>query len=100
MGLDQYLYQQNPPNLLDPFEVDHTEIAYWRKDWDLQNYINCGNCDKVYLTEDDCEQILADLPYIYPESDQSNSLDYTKRAFTEALDLLKSGERIYYVPWW
>jgi hypothetical protein len=100
MGLDQHLYQQSTPNLLDPFDVDDTFVAYWRKDWDLQNYIGCENCEKVYLTEDYCEQVLHDLSCIYPESDQSNYLDYTKLAFTEALNLLKSGERVYYVPWW
>jgi hypothetical protein len=100
MGLDQNLYQQNPPNLLNPFEVDDTEIAYWRKDWDLQSYIGCENCEKFYLTEAYCNKLLADLPIIYSEPDDAPLLEYTERAFTKALSLLKSGERIYYAPWW
>jgi hypothetical protein len=100
MGLDQYLYRQNLPNLLDPFEVDDTEIAYWRKDWDLQNYIDCENCKRFYLTEAYCNKLLADLPIIYAGPGHSQHLLYARNVFTEALTLLKSGERIYYAPWW
>jgi hypothetical protein len=100
MGLDQSLCQEGPPNLLDPFDINDTQLDYWRKDWDLQSYIGCENCEKFYLTEAYCNKLLADLPIIYPEPEDIYLLEHTKQAFTRALGLLRSGERIYYVPWW
>lgn len=95
MGLDQSLYHSKP-NVLDP-DDDGDEIAYWRKDWDLQYYINTDNCEELPLTPDICDNILSNLDTIYTDLD---NLKYTKASFLEAKALLEQGEKvIYYANW-
>ena len=98
MGLDQNLVMKLPPSIYNPFDTNTKDIAYWRKDWDLQDYINCGNCESVTVTADFCNDILSNLDYIYRENDEY--LEHTKKAFTKALKLISEGKEIYYEFWW
>lgn len=97
MGLDQSIYHAKP-NVLDPDDYGD-EIAYWRKDWALQDYINTHNCEQLELTIDLCDDILSNLSIIYEDVDEEY-LDYTNTSFLKAKALLKQGERvIYYANW-
>lgn len=97
MGLDQSIYHAKP-NVLDPHDYGE-EIAYWRKDWALQDYINTNNCEKLALTIDLCNDILSNLSIIYEDVDEEY-LDYTNTSFLKAKALLEQGERvIYYANW-
>lgn len=100
MGLDQYLFDSSIPNPFDPTDSG-PELAYWRKDWNLQNYINSDNGENVNITLDYCNQLLADIPHIYADNDYYR--DYsteTHKAFTEARKILKAGGRITYYGNW
>ena len=97
MGLDQSIYHSKP-NVLDPDDYGD-EIAYWRKDWALQGYINTYNCEQLELTIDLCDDILSNLSIIYEDVDEEY-LDYTNTSFLKAKALLEQGERvIYYANW-
>ena len=98
MGLDQSIYHAKP-NVLDPHDYGE-EIAYWRKDWALQDYINTDNCEKLPLTIDICDNILSNLSIIYENESNDSYLDYTNTSFLKAKALLEQGERvIYYANW-
>lgn len=98
MGLDQSIYHSKP-NVLDHDDYGY-EIAYWRKDWALQHYIDTDNCEKLELTIDLCDNILSNLSIIYEEESDDSYLDYTNTSFLNAKALLEQGERvIYYANW-
>ena len=97
MGLDQYLYDSSYPNPLDPLDRGST-LAYWRKDWDLQNYIGSDDCENRNITLDYCNQLLADIHRIYEDDDYNEATTY--KAFTEARKILKAGGRITYYGNW
>lgn len=98
MGLDQYLYD-SIPNPLNPY--DHgTEIGYWRKDWNLQDYIGTDNCEPMQIDLDYCNQILNDLDFIYDEISEDSYRNHTLEVFTKARQILLSGGRIIYCADW
>lgn len=98
MGLDQYLYNYIP-NPLDPY--DHgTDIGYWRKDWNLQNYIATDTCEPMNISLDYCNQILNDLDFIYDDISDDAYHGYTLSVFTEARQILLNGGRITYCADW
>ena len=97
MGLDQYLFDSSIPNPFDPTDSG-PELAYWRKDWNLQNYICSDNCENVNITLDYCNQLLADISSIYEDDDRYEAATY--KAFTEARKILKAGGRITYYGNW
>lgn len=97
MGLDQYLFDSSTPNPFDPLDSG-PELAYWRKDWNLQNYIGSDNCENLNITLDYCNQLLADIPHIYEDDDHYEAATY--KAFTEARKILKAGGRITYHGNW
>ena len=97
MGLDQSLYHSKP-NVLDPDDRGD-EIAYWRKDWALQHYIDTDNCEQLELTIDLCDDILSNLSTIYEDVDEEY-LDYTNTSFLKAKALLEQGERVIYDANW
>lgn len=96
MGLDQYLLHQNP----DYFRpgINHTGIGYWRKDWDLQEFIGSGNCESILVTEDLCNEILDHLNVIYGTDDESKF--ETFKAFSAAKELIQRGEEVLYEADW
>lgn len=96
MGLDQYL-SHNTPDYRNP-GVNSTEIAYWRKDWDLQEFIGSGNCESVEITEELCNEILESLDFIYKDNDYYKS--ETRKSFIIAKELIQSGEEVYYEADW
>lgn len=97
MGLDQSIYHSKP-NVLDPHDYGD-EIAYWRKDWALQHYIDTHNCEQLELTINLCDDILSNLAIIYEDVDE-DYLEYTNTSFLKAKALLEQGERvIYYANW-
>lgn len=95
MGLDQSIYHLTV-NVLNPDYIGE-EIAYWRKDWALQHYINTDNCEELPLTPDLCDNILSNLGAIYTDLD---NLNYTKTSFLKAKALLEQGERVIYDANW
>ena len=97
MGLDQYLYDSSYPNPLDPLDSG-PELAYWRKDWALQNYIGSANSENVDISLDYCNELLANLDSIYADDNHYQSATY--KAFTEARKILKAGGRITYYGNW
>lgn len=101
MGLDQYLYIKYP-NIIEGTNRGK-QIAYWRKDWALQYYINSNNGEIVEVTEDFCNDILQNLHIIYSSDDYDVPDSYktrTKNAFTKALQLLSEGKEIVYDADW
>ena len=96
MGLDQYL-THNTPDYLNP-GVNSTEIAYWRKDWDLHHFIGSDNCESVQITEDLCNEILENLDSIYKINDYYKSETYD--AFMKAKELIQRGEEVFYEADW
>ena len=97
MGLDQYLYHVKP-SILDPFYIGN-EIMYWRKDWNLQHYINTENNERQYLDLERVNNILLNLSSIYGDTDNSY-LENTRKAFNKAKQLLLQKERVlYYANW-
>lgn len=103
MGLDQYLFTIHP-NLPEPGSNSGEEISYWRKDWQLQEFIGSGNCEEVIVTEDLCNSILSSLDAIYQDADiyerDSELKTHTRNAFTAALILIKSGKGVIYDANW
>lgn len=97
MGLDQYLFDSSTPNPFNPLDSG-PELAYWRKDWNLQNYLCTDNCETLEVTLELCDQLLVDLPGIYSEDDYYQAATY--KAFTEARKILKAGGRITYYGNW
>ena len=97
MGLDQYLTHLQP-NILDPYDKG-PELAYWRKDWHLQNFINSDNCETINVTLEFCDDILSNLHVIYEDTDEG-CLEYTHDAFVKAKSLLEQGERVIYEADW
>lgn len=97
MGLDQYLFDSSTPNPFDPTDSG-PELAYWRKDWNLQNYIGSDNSENLNITLDYCNQLLADIPHIYEDDEHYEAT--TRKAFTEARKILKAGGRITYHGNW
>ena len=96
MGLDQYL-SHNTPDYLNP-GINFTEIAYWRKDWDLHGFINSGNCESILVTEDLCNDILEKIDLIYSDNDRYR--DDTYDAFMAAKELIQRGEEVFYEADW
>ena len=102
MGLDQYLYERTP-RLDDPLEIAKDEIAYWRKDWDLQQFLNTGNGEVLDLTEEICDDVLSNLDNMYLDIDPDNRerlQALTEQAFIKAKELLAQNKRITYEPDW
>lgn len=97
MGLDQYLYDSSYPNPLDPRDLG-PELIYWRKDWALQHYFGSDDCEKVNISLDYCNELLANLDSIYADDDYYQSSTY--KAFTKARKILKAGGRITYYGHW
>ena len=98
MGLDQYLTHLQP-NVLDPYDKG-PELAYWRKDWALQNFINSDNCETIHVTTEFCDDILSNLHIIYEDADDDTYSDNTYNAFVKAKSLLEQGERVIYEADW
>lgn len=81
-----------------------SEIAYWRKDWELHNYIIDNFCkDKendnvvdIPLTKENVEQIIKWCP----TGDDPLYMDYTEDTFKSALNMIEQGDVIYYHPWY
>lgn len=128
MGLDMYLFSAKKLRAVkgDPgaVKVDGrskapVEIAYWRKHPDLHGLMEDiyqgkdgtaedFNCVGVELTKDDIDYIisvidLGELPdtqgFFFGDSDgleKEHDLDVFKRA----LEIVKSGEHVYYDSWW
>lgn len=96
MGLDQYL-KHNTPDYFNP-GINSTDIAYWRKDWDLQHFIGSDNCESVEITEELCNEILESLDFIYKDNDYYKS--ETRKSFIIAKELIQSGEEVYYEADW
>ena len=97
MGLDQYLFDSSKPNPLNPLDPG-PKLAYWRKDWNLQDYINSSNYKNFDITLDHCNQILDNLDDIYSYNDYYEAA--TRIAFTEARKILIAGGRITYHGNW
>lgn len=97
MGLDQNLYHFKP-DINDPDYDMGEDFAYWRKDWDLQKFINTDNCEDYIITTELCDSILAELDDIYADNDHYK--EHTKEAFTKAKQLVSEGEEVIYHAWW
>ena len=85
-------------------EVNGDEIGYWRKDWELHNYIidnfwddkENDNVVDIPLTKENVEQIIKWCS----SGDNSMYNEYTEETFKEALNAIKQGDVIYYHPWY
>ena len=85
-------------------EVSVDEIGYWRKDWELHDYIISNfwedkendNVVNIPLTKENVEQIIKWCS----SGDNSMYNDYTEETFKEALNAIKQGDVIYYHPWY
>ena len=97
MGLDQYLFDSSQPNPFNPIDPG-SKLAYWRKDWNLQDYINSDNNENIDISLDYCNQLLADISHIYEEDDYYE--EATCKAFTKAREILIAGGRITYNGNW
>ena len=96
MGLDQYL-EVSEVDFYTP-GCNKAELAYWRKDWPLQHFINSDNCKDLVLTSEICEDVLSNLSTIYVEDTYYKK--HTKHAFEQALELINSGKEVTYYGWW
>lgn len=97
MGLDQYLYHCIP-DIHNP-DAEGVELAYWRKDWELQHFLNSDNCEDLEIDLPTCDYILSSLDNLYLDS-SDDYREYTKQAFTRAKKiLLKDGKVIYNANW-
>lgn len=103
MGLDQYLCRIQP-DLFKPGRNSGEKIAYWRKDWPLQEFIGTENCEELIVTEELCQNILSSLDNIYDNPSLYDPNGHfktsTKQAFTRALKLIKSGKGVMYEADW
>ena len=85
-------------------KVSADEIGYWRKDWELHNYIidnfwedkEHDNVVNIPLTKENVEQVIKWCS----SGDNSIYNDYTEETFKEALNAIKQGDVIYYHPWY
>ena len=73
-------------------EVSVDEIGYWRKDWELHNYIIAN----FWEDKENVEQIIMWCS----SGDNSMYNDYTEKTFKEALNAIEQGDVIYYHPWY
>lgn len=94
MGLDQYLYHCIP-DIHNP-DAEGVELAYWRKDWELQHFLNSEDLEIDLHT---CEDILSSLDNLYFNSG-ANYREHTKQAFTRAKQILLKGGKVIYNGNW
>lgn len=108
MGLDMYIFREIKLSPEEETELLLTgndrpqdeELAYWRKYYDLNEYIlsnyyegtENGNTEHVYLDKDAIEDIYNFIMDDEPE----RGTEFYK----EALYALKNGSRVYYWAWW
>lgn len=85
------------PDYFNP-GINFTEIAYWRKDWDLHQFIGSDNCEAILVTEDLCNDILKQIDLIYRDNDYYRANTYD--AFMKAKDLIQRGEEVFYEADW
>ena len=97
MGLDQYLYHRIP-DIHDP-DAEGVEIAYWRKDWELQHFLNSDNGEDLEIDLHTCEDILSNLDNLYPDLHDIYR-ERTKQAFTRAKEILLKGGKVVYNGNW
>lgn len=89
--LDEYVFRfvlTIPEEERDPVD----EIGYWRKDWNLHNFIVklCGdekddNLVEIYLDEAAITKVLEQFPY---------------QEFKTALDIVRGGGEVFYYAWY
>lgn len=97
MGLDQNLYHCIP-DIHDP-DAEGVELAYWRKDWELQTFLNSDNCEDLEIDLHTCDDILSNLDNLYPDLHDSYR-EHTKQAFTCAKQILLKGGKVIYNGNW
>lgn len=103
MGLDAYMYQTSKKAHVSDFEVNRdfvrTEIAYWRKNYELNNFMETlynkkggsgyFNMRVLVLNKDDINKILKQ-PFI-------TELD--AKTFQKSLSIIKDGGLVFYWSW-
>lgn len=120
MGLDMYamVTKMQPENPVKFETDDAVELHYWRKHpnlhgWMAALYSEKGgtetfNCEPVVLTEDDLDQLEADirakqLPsttgFFFGESDGTEVSD-DLHFITKAREAIAEGKTVYYTSWW
>jgi hypothetical protein len=113
MGLDQYLFAEEPPDTND------TELYYFRKHPDLEGFMadlyyskggtGTFNCERLPLTTQDLDKLeqalqnnaLPETTGFFFGTTTTDQLDATWdfiRAARIALDY--KGQKIYYTSWW
>lgn len=97
MGLDQNLYHRIP-DIHNP-DAEGIELAYWRKDWELQTFLNSDNSEDLEIDLHTCDDIFSNLDNLYPNSYDSYR-EHTKQAFTRAREILLKGGKVIYNGNW
>lgn len=97
MGLDQYLYHCIP-DIHNP-DAEGVELAYWRKDWELQYFLNSDNCENLEIDLPTCDYILSSLDNLYFDYGD-HYCEHTKQAFTRAREILLKGGKVVYNGNW
>lgn len=123
MGLDAWIFSlpRDVESEVD-FNIDEHEepenIAYWRKNWELQQFLGClyldkgglgdFNCDRLVLNEDDLdmlEHFFRDLDYEengdlgWDNEGEPTSLKYDLAILEAARAEIEKGHTVYYDSW-
>lgn len=124
MGLDAYIFSL--PREVESetdFNVDEHEepeyIAYWRKNWELHQFLysiydekgGLGefNCNRLALNEDDLDLLeifFRNLDYKsnadlgWSSLGEPTTLEYDLTILEEARAEIKKGHTVYYDSWW
>lgn len=107
MGLDQYVFKRNE-------NADDEQIAYWRKnytlnEWACENWCDDNmidfNCKELDLTEERIDDVINFIIYNLDKSIEEDS--YSKLFSSETIDKLilckeriQKGDKLYYYAWW
>lgn len=124
MGLDAWIFSlpREVESETDFNVNEHEEpeyIAYWRKNWELHQFLysiydekgGLGefNCNRLALNEDDLDLLeifFRDLDYKHnvdlgwSSIDEPTSLEYDLVMLEEARVEIKKGHTVYYDSWW
>lgn len=123
MGLDQFAYSTKEQNVINDENFKGVEGAHaffqWSKNYPLQNWMQdfwsdkTGktsvyefNCSPIRLREEDIELLRKDiesgkLAEDFAENDYTPFMKERDLSFCKmALEKIKEGRAIYYVPWW
>ena len=109
MGLDQYFYVKNK-------EKDDEEIGYFRKFYELNDWVCWNlcekydvpldwNCEKIPIEEEDVDKLFWDIFFVFLSGNKNGEpcSDHIDGLLSMVKDIklrINKGQEVYYYAWW